>query len=117
MLRRISLLGPAWGSVLARKVKLFAKTPLNDSGLESLGEIDHWLFPLDAALVAARQPTTFTMLMTRHLTTTKALRQEWLAGDVCPKSIAMAAAGTAAQVTIKGNRRHSYAITQGRGTN
>lgn len=58
------------------------------------------------------------MLMSRHLTSTKALRQEWLAGDVCPKSIAMAAAGTFAQVTIKGNRRHTYAtLALGRGTN
>jgi len=57
------------------------------------------------------------MLMTRHLTSTKALRQEWLAGDVCPKSIAMAVAGAFAQATIKGNRRHDYAITRGRGSN
>ena len=56
------------------------------------------------------------MTLNRHLTSTKALRQEWLSGDVCPKSIAMAAAGTFAQVTIKGNRRHTYAmITRGRG--
>ena len=57
------------------------------------------------------------MALKRHLTTTKALRTEWLAGDVCPKSVAMAAAGTFAQVSIKGNRRHDYAMSQGRGPN
>ena len=99
-------------------MKISSEDPLNDSGLEPLPKIDHLLFPLHAAPVAAPQPATFTMLMSRHLTSTKALRQEWLAGDVCPKSIAMAAAGTFAQVTIKGNRRHTYAtLALGRGTN
>lgn len=95
----------------------FCRTPLNHSGLEPFGKFDHQLFSLGAALVAAPfQPTTSLMTLKRHLDTTKALRREWLTGDVCPKSIAMAAAGTFAQVTIKGNRRHAYAITRGRGT-
>lgn len=89
---------------------------MNNSRLEPFPKIDHLLFSLDAA-PAADQTTTSHMFLKRHLMTTKALRTEWLAGDVCPMTSAKAAAGTSALVTIKGNRRHDYASARGRGTN